>query len=73
MATRSKDAAQPYGLTNEVVAAMLNGVSSYEAVFGEGGIYRTLTKRLFERMLETELTHHLGYETHQKPPEELRH
>ncbi len=51
MATKAQNARQPYGLTNEVVDALLNGSTNYDEVFGEGGIYRTLTKRLFERML----------------------
>lgn len=71
MSTKRKDKAQPYGLTNEVIDVLLNGSASYDEVFGEGGLYRSLTKRLFERMLETELTQHLGYEKHRKPPEEF--
>jgi putative transposase len=54
-------------LSTEEIDRLLNGATTHEEVFGEGGIYRTLTKQLFERMLETELTHHLGYEKHQKP------
>lgn len=72
MGTKAQNAEQPYGLTDEVVDGLLNGSSSYDEVFGEGGIYRTLTKRLFERMLETEMTHHLGYEKHQKPDDDQR-
>ncbi len=30
--------------------------------FGEGGLIKKLSKRLMERMLEAEMTHHLGYE-----------
>ena len=67
MATKAQNARQPYGLTDELVDSLLNGSTSHEEVFGEDGIYRQLTKRLFERMLETEMTDHLGYAKHQKP------
>ena len=73
MATKKKQSPQKvpaYGLTDELVDNLLQGSTSYEEVFGEGGIYRTLTKRLFERMLETEMSHHLGYDKHQKPRDE---
>lgn len=67
MARKRKPSEQPYGLTDELVDSLLNGASTHEEVFGENGIYRQLTKRLFERMLETEMTQHLGYAKHQKP------
>lgn len=35
-----------------------------EEIFGEGGLARDLTKRLVERVLEGEMTEHLGYEKH---------
>jgi putative transposase len=35
-----------------------------EQVLGEGGLLKDLTKRLVERMLNGELTEHLGYEPH---------
>ena len=72
MATKAQNARQPYGLTDELVDSLLNGSTSYDEVFGENGIYRTLTKRLFERMLETEMTDHLGYAKHQKPEDQER-
>jgi len=33
-----------------------------------GGLLSQLTERLVERVLEAELTDHLGYEPHQEPP-----
>ena len=72
MATKAQNAKQPYGLTDELVDSLLNGSSTHEEVFGEDGIYRQLTKRLFERMLETEMNHHLGYEKYGKPEHEQR-
>ncbi len=35
-----------------------------EEILGEGGVLRQLTKRLVERALEGEMTHHLGYKKH---------
>ena len=35
-----------------------------EEILGEGGVLRELTKRLVERALEGEMTHHLGYAKH---------
>jgi transposase-like protein len=32
-----------------------------EEIVGEGGLLQALTKRVYERALEGELTHHLGY------------
>jgi len=70
MATKAQNAAQPYGLTDELVDSLLQGNTNYNDIFGEGGLYRTLTKRLFERMLETEMSEHLGYEKHFKDASE---
>ncbi len=38
-----------------------------EEIVGEGGLLQALTKRVYERALEGEMTHHLGY-----PPESPR-
>lgn len=35
-----------------------------EEILGEKGLVKELTKRLVERALEAEMTHHLGYEKH---------
>lgn len=42
---------------------MIKGKTS-EPVLGEGGLLKDLTKRLVERMLNGELSEHLGYEPH---------
>lgn len=56
--------------TDEILDALLkeHGLSR-EAVLGKDGIWETLKKRLVERALAGELTHHLGYEAGNKPPE----
>ena len=55
-------------LPDEVVDELLAGASTEEEIFGPGGLFGELTKRLVERALEVELTDHLGYEPHQEPP-----
>ena len=40
--------------------------STREGIFGAEGIVPMLTKRLVERALRGELTHHLGYEQREK-------
>ena len=44
-----------------------------EAVFGEGGMFAMLKKRVIERALAGELTHHLGYAKGEAPPEVSNH
>lgn len=47
--------------------------SSREAVFGEKGLFMDLKKRIVERALAGELTHHLGYPAWEKPEGEENH
>ena len=44
------------------------GAKTEGEIFGPGGVFSQLTKRLVERAMEVELTDHLGYEPHQEPP-----
>jgi putative transposase len=53
---------------DEVVDELLAGARTEEEIFGQGGIFGQLTKRLVERAMEVELTDHLGNEPHQEPP-----
>src|SRR5947199_4046786 len=55
-------------LPDEVVDELLAGARTEEEIFGPGGVFGQLTKRLVERALEVELTDHLGHEPHQEPP-----
>jgi putative transposase len=55
-------------LPDELVDALLAGAKTEEEIFGPGGVFGQLTKRLVERAMEVELTDHLGYEPHQEPP-----
>ncbi len=51
-------------ISNEVLDQLLAEVETADDLFGQGGVLKNLTKRLVERMLEGELTDHLGYDKH---------
>ena len=51
-------------LSDELVDKLLEGYTKPEDLIGEGGILKQLTGRLVERVLEAEMTAHLGYEKH---------
>ncbi len=55
-------------LPDELVDELLAGAKTEEEIFGQGGLFSQLTKRLVERAMEVELTDHLGYESHKEPP-----
>ena len=46
----------------EVLDELLKGIKTQEDLSGPNGLLKAITKALVERMLEGELTHHLGYE-----------
>lgn len=46
----------------EVLDELLKGVKTQDDLAGPNGLLKAITKALVERMLEGELTHHLGYE-----------
>ena len=53
---------------DEIIDMMLEDYgTSREAVLGEKGLWGMLKKRLVERALAGELTHHLGYRAGEKP------
>lgn len=51
-------------ITPAMLDELLEGVENAEDLFGEGGLLKALSKQLIERMLEGELTDHLGYDKH---------
>jgi putative transposase len=55
-------------LPDELVDELLAGAKTEQEIFGQGGLFSQLTKRLVERAMEVELTDHLGYEPHMEPP-----
>ena len=46
----------------EVLDELLKGIKTQQDLAGPNGLLKAITKALVERMLEGELTHHLGYE-----------
>jgi len=51
-------------IPNEVLDYLLKDYQKPEDLLGQQGVLQQLTKALIERVLEGELTHHLGYEKH---------
>ena len=48
----------------ELLDELLKDVKFSEDLLGKDGLLKQLTKDLVERVLEAELTNHLGYEKH---------
>tara|TARA_B110000879_G_scaffold187513_1_gene249511 strand:+ start:331 stop:1263 length:933 start_codon:yes stop_codon:yes gene_type:complete len=53
-------------LSPVLLDSLLDGKKEDHEILGAGGIIKQLTKALFERALEAELTENLGYEKHEK-------
>ena len=51
-------------ITPELLDELLKDGASPENMFGNHGLLQQLTKAVFERAMQGELTHHLGYEKH---------
>lgn len=51
-------------ITDEMLDEMIGTAKTQDDVFGKNGLINTLSKRLLERMFDSELTHHLGYKKH---------
>ena len=49
-------------IKDELLDELLKEYKNPEDLIGKDGILKQLTKRLVERAMESELTHHLGYE-----------
>src|SRR5216683_1842661 len=53
----------------EVIDELLKDYKKPEDVLGQNGLLKQLTKALLERAMNAELTHHLGYEKHERARE----
>jgi putative transposase len=51
-------------ITNDILDELIGNAKTQDDLFGKDGILKALSKQLMERMLQGELTHHLGYEKH---------
>lgn len=52
-------------ITDELLDQLLANYQNPEDLIGADGILKQLTKKLVERALDAELTHHLGHGKHQ--------
>ncbi len=59
------------GIDPAIIEELLKDYQKPEDLTGAGGIMEELTKRLYERVLGTEMTHYLGYEKGQAPKLEV--
>lgn len=53
-----------FSISDEMLDGLIGEAKTQGDLFGSGGVLKELSKRLMERMLEAEMTHHLGYEKH---------
>lgn len=51
-------------ISDEMLDELIGDSKTDNDLFGKGGLLKTLSKRLVERMLESEMEHHLGYSKH---------
>lgn len=56
-------------IRKEVIEELLADYKSPEDLLGESGLLKQLQKALLERVLDGEMTHHLGYKKNQKRPQ----
>jgi transposase-like protein len=55
-------------ITNELLDQLLEDYQSPEGLIGAGGLLAELKKRLITRVMDAELTTHLGYDKNEKRP-----
>lgn len=53
-------------ISDEVLDELLGETKTEKDLFGKDGLIKNLSKRLIERILESEMEEHLGYEKHSK-------
>src|SRR6266498_5900912 len=54
--------------SHEFLDELIRGGGTSEGLLGSGGLLHELKGALMERMLQGELTAHLGYEKHERSP-----
>jgi transposase-like protein len=55
-------------IPKEILDELLKDYQKPEDLLGQNGLLQQLSKALIERVLDTEMTHHLGYEKHSPEP-----
>ena len=56
--------AEQENVRDEIIDELLGNRKTVEDLFGKDGLLKNLSKRLMERLLEAEMTNHLGYMKH---------
>lgn len=51
-------------ISDKLLDELLGDAKTQDDLFGKNGLMKTLSKRLIERILESEMNQHLGYEKH---------
>lgn len=51
-------------ISDKILDELIGEAKTEQDVFGKDGLIKSLSKRIIERMLESELGHHLGYSKH---------
>lgn len=51
-------------ISDEMIDQMLGGAKTQDDLFGADGIVKQISKRFMERLLQEEMTEHLGYDKH---------
>jgi putative transposase len=49
-------------ITNDILDELIGNAKTQNDLFGKDGVLKGLSKQLVERILQTEMTHHLGYD-----------
>jgi len=62
----SKELGVNMAISDEAIDELLGNtnIKTQDDLFGKDGILKQLSKRLMERLLEAEMTNHLGYHKH---------
>ncbi len=53
-------------INEDLITELLKDYKSPEDLLGKDGILKQLQKAVIEKVLEAEMTHHLGYQKHQR-------
>ena len=67
---KSKAGKAPPKFSKELLDELLAGGHSPEDILGPGGLLKQLTAALVNRVMEAEVSEHLGYERGEAPPAE---
>ena len=51
---------------DKIAEELLTQGKTQEELFGKDGVFKQLMKAVLERAMNAELTHHLGYDKHEK-------